>query len=197
MPVYPLPNLDPNAAPWGRSVNQRLSDLENAAERKQQDDVNTNKQQNSTAQVLAGQIASISSVVNTLQAIANVQYGELGELGNFSGFYNGSRPRLTFTVPTGRVEIGYGGSLSGGSGYFCYSIVNADSGAVYISRDSVQQNGAQRVAVTGGASFAPSGYKTTVISVPAGARITVTLELFAQDTFVYFFGSSLLARVAP
>lgn len=204
MPVYPQPMLDPNAAPWGRSVNDRLAALELAAERKRQDDINTNKQQNSSAGTLTQQVAtlssvvtSLSSVVATLQAISNVQYGEMGEATNFSGFFNGSRPTLAITSPTGRLEVGYGGSLNSGNGYFVYSVTNRSTGQVYISRDSVQSSPAQRVAVSGGASFAPSGYKNVVVNVPANTPLNVSLELYTGDSFTYFMGGSILARVAP
>lgn len=197
MPVYPAPNLDPNAAPWGRSVNDRLAALELAANRRSKDDININKQQNSSAQTLASQVANLTSVVNTLAAVSSVQYVELGAVSNFSGFYNGTRPTVTVTSITGRLEIGYGGSLNGGDGYVVYSVTNAATGAVVYSRDTIQANGAQRVAISGGASFAPSGYKSIVVPVPANVPLTVRLELFAANTFTYFFGSSLLVRVAP
>lgn len=190
MPVYPQPNLDPNAAPWGRSVNTRLAALELAASRKDLNDINTNKQQNSTAVSLSDQVA-------VLLALANVQYAEMGAATNFSGYYTGAKASVNITSPTGRLEVGFGGSLNGGSGYFVYSIVESDSGSVVVDRDSVLNNPAQRVAVSGGSSFAPSGYKTIVRTVPVNRPLTVTLELNAQDSFVYFFGGSLLARVAP
>lgn len=203
MPVYPQPNLDPNAAPWGRAVDQRLALLEQGADRKDKNDININKQQNSTAQVLAGQIAQLSSVVaqltsvtNTLAAASNVQYGELGQIGNFSGFYGGARPTFLITSASGRIEIAYGGSIGGGSGYFVYSITNPATGATIVSRDTVLANAAARVAVTGGASFAPSGYKTAIINVPANTTVRVTLEFSVQDTFCTVFGSSLLVRGA-
>ena len=204
MPVYPQPNLDPNAAPWGRSVDQRLANLEQDADRKAQNDVNINKQQNSTAQVLAGQIAQLSSVVaqltsvtNTLAAASNVQYGEMGAASNFSGFYGGSRPSYLITSASGRIEIGYGGSLNGGNGYICYQVVNLDTGAVIVNRNTIQQSPSRRIAITGGASFTPSGYRTEIVDVPVDANLRVTVQLYASDTYVAFLGSSVQAKVTP
>lgn len=198
MPVIPSSNLDPNAAPWGRWVTEHIQSLEQDADRAAKAEDNINKQQNSTALAMQQRIGEISSIVDTLTAISKVQYAESTDLAtNFSGFFNGTRPTVNVTSPTGRVEINFGGSLNGGSGYFCYSIFNNKTNSTVVSRDSVQANPAQRVAVTGGASFSPSGYKSTVLTVPNDAPLTIRLEMFASDAFVAFLGGSILARVAP
>jgi hypothetical protein len=51
--------------------------------------------------------------------------------------------------------------------------------------------------VSGAASFAPSGWKTTVVDVPSGVPLTVSLELNANSTSTYFFGGSFLVRRLP
>lgn len=204
----PSSNLDPNVAPWGRWVTQELQAIQRERARQLLDDVNINKQQNSTArllaeqqaqllaqqEVLAKQVADVENIVTTLTAASLVQYSEMAEAFNFTGFYNGSRPALKVTTPTGRLEIGYGGSLNGGDGYFLYSIVNADTGIVYADRNVIFNSAPKRVAVTGGASFSPSGYKNVVVTVPPNVPLTVTLELYANNSFVYFVGGSLLVR---
>lgn len=204
MPVYPQPNLDPNAAPWGRSVNARLDTLETAADRVAQENINVNKQQNSTSTALASQIktladtvASLQSITAKLQSVAILNYMEFTTgLTDFTGWYPGTAASVKVTSVTGRLELNYGGSLNGGSGYFVASITNATTGAVVLSRDTGLNNPAQRVAVSGGASFAPSGYKTLITNVPIDTPLTVKLELNAQDSFTYFMGGSILVRDA-
>jgi len=204
MPVYPQPNLDPNAAPWGRSVNQRLLELEQSAGRKVLDDINVNKQQNSSARALAEQIKTLADTVTSLQevteklrSVAVLNYVEFTTpLGDFSNWYPGTAASVDVTSITGRLELNYGGSLNGGSGYFVVSITDTETGDVVLSRETGLENPAQRVAVTGGASFSPSGYKTLIADVPTNTPLTVKLELNAQDNFTYFMGGSLLVRDA-
>jgi len=139
-------------------------------------------------------VATLQDAVDTLTALADVQYAEFttGVTG-FTGFYTGVVPVTNVTSPTGRIEIGFGGSLNGGDGYFCYSVTTG-AGAVIVNRATVQANPARRVAVTGGASFAPSGYKQVIVSVPIATPLVVKLELFASTAFTYFFGGSILCR---
>jgi hypothetical protein len=74
---------------------------------------------------------------------------------------------------------------------------NAQTGAAVVSRAPVLVSPAERVAVSGGASFAPSGWKTTVVDVPSGVPLTVSLELNANSASTYFFGGSILVRRLP
>jgi hypothetical protein len=183
--------------PWARDVSDRLRAIERALRNREVGDLNLNKGLNASIRLLTRQFASVKKVTDTLLAIATVEQDETTTaVTNFSGFYGGSLPTVTISSPTGRIEVGYGGSLNGGVGYFCYSVVGASSGII-VTRASVQSNPARRVAISGGSSFAPSGWKTTIISVPVDEPLTVRLELFAGDTFTYFFGGSIQARVAP
>lgn len=146
---------------------------------------------------LDAQQATLAAQVDLLTAIADVQYAETttGRDG-FTGFYTGALPTVELSSPSGRIEVAYGGSLNGGEGYFCFSVTGATSGAI-VTAAAVQANPARRVAVTGGASFAPSGHRSMVVTVPADEVMTVTLAYYAADTYVYFFGGSILARVTP
>lgn len=59
MPVYPQPNLGPNSAPWGRSVDKRLNGIESLLSRSDLENVNVNKQQNSTINSMNMQLLAI------------------------------------------------------------------------------------------------------------------------------------------
>ena len=60
--LYPRMNLSPEATPWGRLVQQKLDELELAAERRAQGELNTNKAQNGTLGVLSRAIAQLVAV---------------------------------------------------------------------------------------------------------------------------------------
>lgn len=190
MATIPPMNLGPDAAPWGREIQTRLQNQEQEIARLRQDVENS-------LRAINGSLSNIGGVVNVLNATAAIQYQEFNtSISGFSGWYSGPLPSVTVSSPTGRLEIGYGGALDGGDGYFCYSVVGAISGTI-VSRDTILNTPAQRVAVTGGASFAPSGWHTGIISVPANETLTVTLQINSSSTFVTVFGGSIYARTSP
>jgi hypothetical protein len=187
----PEPKLEPQSQPWGRWVSSSISALSRGVSgliasvtRLTSDTAaNFNRQQT--------QIATLNSLANTLSA--EFTYGITG----FTGWYSSSPASFFIESPTNRMEIGFGGSLNGGSGYFAYSVTVVPAGTVVVDRATILANPAQRVAVSGGASFAPSGWKTVVIDVPAGTTLQVSLELNTDSEFTYFFGGSILARPLP
>lgn len=211
---------DPANAPWSRWVQTQIAQLVRSAERRAAGEQNANKQLNSSIKLLSRQLTSLTDITTdlaaqqltlqaqqatlaaqqaTLLAIATVQSAEFSTgITGFTGFYGGATalPSVTITSPTGRLEVAYGGSLNSGDGYFCYSIVDSN-GTVVVNRSTIQASPARRVAVSGGASFAPSGWKTSVITVPVNVPLTVKLELNTGTTSTYFFGGSIVARVAP
>lgn len=142
-------------------------------------------------------VDKLQSTVNTLLAVADVRYQEFTAPGvtGFTGWYAGAVPMPTVNVtsPTGRIEIGFGGSLNGGDAYFCYSVTTA-AGAVIVDRTAVQTNPAQRLGLSGGASFAASAYKQVIVTVPPAVPLVVKLELYTSSMFTYFFGGSILCR---
>jgi len=197
MVKFPQANLGTEATRWGADVERRILDAERDAARRKEGELNANKQGQSSMGLLSEQVRDLTAQVATLNALASVSYAETTTgVSGFTGFYSGSVPTVTVTSPTGRLEVGFGGSLNGGNGYFCYSITGATSGSV-VSRATVQANPARRVAVSGGAGFAPSGYKTVIETVPKDEGLTVKVEFYAEDNYVYFFGGSIMARVAP
>ncbi|WGD36831.1 hypothetical protein [Lysinibacter sp. HNR] len=144
---------------------------------------------------LREQVAAQATVIETLTAIADSKYAEFTtHVGGFVGWADSVSVALT--SPTGRIEIHWGGALNGGEGYFCYSVRGDRSGTI-VSRESLLQNPARRVAVTGGASFAPSGSAAAIVDVPRGESLTVQLHLCSSLSFTTFFGGWVLARVAP
>ena len=204
MAVYPKMNLSPEATPWGKRIQSDVESVIGALNLADSNNLNGNKGQNATLNGLSAQIAALQLVTdqltvntNTLLGIAGVQYSEwtAGATATGTGFIF-SPTSVVINSPTGRIEIAFGGSLNGGQGYFCYG-VETSSGTVIVDRATVQANPAQRVAVTGGASFSPSGYKSVIINVPANTNLVVSLELFSGLAGTYFLGGSIQARVAP
>jgi len=212
MAVTPPHNLDPNAAPWGRWATERIETLDTMLTRGKQDQANNNYQLNGSINVINEQVRLIreqqDSIRLTVEQLAVqqalltsyqvVRYADSDSTStNFSGWYTGSLPSVTLASATGRIEVGYGGSLNGGNGYICYQVVNLDTGAVIVNRNTIQQSPSRRIAITGGASFTPSGYRTEIVDVPVDANLRVTVQLYASDTYVAFLGSSVQAKVTP
>ena len=197
MAKFPQANLGTEATRWGADVERRILDAERDAARRKEGELNANKQGQSSMGLLSEQVRDLTAQVATLNALASVSYAETTTgVSGFTGFYSSPVPTVIVTSSTGRLEVGFGGSLNGGNGYFCYSITGVTSGSV-VSRTTVQANPARRVAVSGGAAFAPSGYKTVIQTVPKDEGLTVKVEFYAENNYVYFFGGSIMARVAP
>lgn len=186
----PPMNLSPEATPWGREMMNRVMALEAKLAANQQDTDNVLRTVN-------GALTNLGESVQYLRALSGFAYSEFSSTATgFTGWYTGTRPSVIISSETGRLEIGYGGALNGGDGYFCFSAVGTVSGTI-VTRDSVLSNPARRVAVSGGASFAPSGWHTGVIDVPRGEQITLTLEINSLLSFVTIFGGSIYARPTP
>lgn len=187
---YPKHNLPTVSSPWASKVQGEQERLAREFERYRGTSDNSAKGGSSS-------LALLTKQVRLLTALANVQYAEwTGGATGFSGWYPGTVASVNLTSPSGRIEIGFGGSLNGGNGYFCYSITGAQSGVI-VDRAVVQANPARRIAASGGASFTASGHNQLVETVPVDESLTVKVELYAADTFVYFFGAHIFARVAP
>lgn len=68
MPGSPRNNLDSNSAPWGRWVDQNIDDINTALGRNGQDQLNNNKQLNSSINVIGQQIQALQDQQNILAA---------------------------------------------------------------------------------------------------------------------------------
>lgn len=190
-PFLPL-NLDRNATPAGKELQQRLGNVEDLLSRFM-------ASQQNAANAATSALALLSKQVQLLEAEANVQYNEwqnLNGITGFTGFYSPAVASVQISSPSGRIEVGFGGSLNSGNGYFCYSVTGAKSGTV-VAASTVQQNYAERVAVSGGASFTASAFNTVLVNVPANEVMTVKVELYAASSMTYFFGARISARVTP
>lgn len=198
---FPKNNLPPDAAKWARAVEAAI----NAATR----GVNsiTNRGENNSSSTtgalarLSQQVSDIASVNAGLQdAVARLEAaGQVAQsesqpnaVLNNVGFYNGTRPQVKMTSPTGRIQVQFGGSINSGNAAIVFNATGAD-GQSYMSRDTMRDNYAQRVALSGGAAFTPSGYRSFVLNVDPGVEVTLTLEVYAFNTGVYFVGGSIQA----
>jgi len=226
LPLFPDANLESGAMPWARRIQKELLALMRSTRRQINYLNNANKRTTATLssqgrtliQLAATQVelASIQDdqaqilidvqkavdasgrAISRLDALARSEYASSNaQFGNFTGFYTGTKPEVTITSPTGKLQLQFGGSLNGGSGYFVYTVIRNDTGEAFVNRDTVVEDPSRRVALSGGASFSPSGYNTIVISVPANVSLTVRCEVYAESTFVTFVGRSIFAQVAP
>lgn len=213
MTQYPPLNLDPKATPWGKAIQRELEALKTDFKRYKDSQGNAGRAGSSTMATLSGQVASLtqttqqltsvttslSGVTTTLSAVANVQYAEwvssTGSTLGTSGWLV-APASVRVTSPTGRLEVGFGGSLNSGNGTFAYQIVGDSSGTI-VNRTDVRNNMAQRASLSGGASFTPSIFNTVILSVPKNEPLTVTAQLYSESATTYFYGARILARVAP
>lgn len=203
-PVSPMGN---DGDPLIREMMTRIQNLRGDLGRIAQDASNGYGGAASSINGLQGQVNTIQTTVDATAAIVarldalSVLASDTDSNGvtGFTGFSaSGFRPAVTIATPTGKLEVQFGGSLNSGEGFFVYSIVEVSSGTVYVNRATLQTDPTQRIAISGGASFAPSGYRTAIVSgLPVGSDLLVTLEYYASSTFTYFFGGSILARPSP
>lgn len=187
--VFPRPDLGPSDE-WARNVMDRVIALEKEALANRAGTTGINRN-------VAASTANLADQIAYLYSLQSYEYAEFttGFLSTGAGWQT-SPCSVTISSPTGRLRLTYGGSLNGGDAYICYQVTGVSSGTL-ISRSTLQSNPARRVAVSGGASFAPSGFTTTVIDVPVDEEVTISLELYASSAFEYFFGGSISAQVIP
>ena len=140
-------------------------------------------------------VPKLQEQVAVLTAMQRREYAEwVAWLTGTTGWY-ASPCSVLITSSTGRIEVGYGGSLNGGNGYFCYSVTRVSDGSVIVDRTVIQGSAAQRVAVTGGSSFTPSGWRTAPVDVPVDVQVRVALEIYGGSTATNFAGGAVSARV--
>ena len=140
---------------------------------------------------------AVQQQLDYLTSLQRVEYAEFTAAITGTANWVSSPAAVNISTPTGRLAVTYGGAANGGFAYFAYSIVNASTGAVIVNRDTIRNNPARRVAISGGASFAPSGSQSAVVTVPANTNLTVRVEAWCQDSFVAIFGGSIQAQVVP
>lgn len=190
--LFPAINLPAAATPWAKRIQSALQSLERTTDR-------IAKAESNRANGVSSVLSLLSRQVAVLSAVANGTYAEWNNASGvtFTGWYsNPAIAQVQISSPTGRLEVGFGGSLNSGNGVFCYSITGSVSGTV-VARTTVLANYAQRVALSGGASFTPSAFNTVTIAVPPDETLTVSLEMNGFTSGVYFYGGRISARPAP
>lgn len=194
-PKHSLAESDPWARKVESGVKSNTSDL--ASLRKWSEAQNQGTA--ASLDALRQQIAGLQEANQYLISLQSAAYAEFpGFISAPAGWYDGGgKASVVIQSPTGRLDIGFGGATSGGDSWFAYSVIGANTSTVYVSRDSFLGNAARYVAVTGGAGFAPSGFKTAIQSVPTTEPLIVTLEVNVADAFVTVAGGSIYARVSP
>lgn len=122
---------------------------------------------------LAQMVKQLQERVRLLQALQTLTVSEWrGYADGKSGWWKPVTD-ATVTTPTGRIEVRWGGSVSFGGATFAIEVSRA--GAVVLSRDGVASDPSRRVNVEGGASFIPSNFNGTVVSVTPNVPVTVSL----------------------
>lgn len=198
--VYPPRDLPGKAEVWGRKVEEVSKALQKAQDQLSQLVSNSNRSTSGQLAVLAKQIETLTAqqqYLFSLQSLDTIEDVSSRLVGQAAWMSN--PPTLKVRSATGRIEIQYGGSGNNGSGYFGYQVVSSVLGTI-VSRTSVINNPAKRVAVSGGVSFAPSGFTTDVVEVPPDLLLDVSLEVYGVDTpsnSFYFIGGKLSVRTAP
>lgn len=201
---WPDSGFSSQSQAWRRMAEKRVSGVEARADEAFVRAENANRGRESSARSLALRVQEIADLQSTqsvaidrLNELAVVEYLEFVE--EIFGVDENWLPRkvqVEISTSTGRLEIEYGGAGNGGDMYFCYQVLNGST--VVVNRSTIQGNPARRVAVTGGASFAPSGARRQIATgLPRNVPLTVSLEIYTKSRFVTVFGGSIMARVAP
>lgn len=205
MPQFPQANLPVDSMRWGRSVEAAINSLERSANSL----VNRGENGSSSSTMSLAKIGSQISELRAVQDEMNRTQEKLVAAGQVAqnesqpnallspGFYEGTgRPEVTILSPTGKIDVQFGGSVNSGNGVFVISVVGASTGTVFVNRNSMVNNMAQRLALSGGANFTPSAYRSMVVNVSASEPVRVRLEVNAFNDGLYFVGGSVLARAA-
>lgn len=197
--VYPPRDLPGRADNWGRRVEEVNKDLLARQVQIQQMVENGLRSTSGQLAVLSRQIDTLASQQEFLISLSRVVSGSFSDIRQVAqGQWMPDPVEVTLSSPSGRIEITFGGSANNGGTVFAYQVVGATSGTV-ISRGSILTDLSKRVAVTGGATFYPSGFSTVIEQVPVNEALTISLHAYADNAFpdVYISGGRILVRVAP
>lgn len=197
--VYPPRDLPGRADNWGRRVEEVDRDLLDRQVQLRQSLDNGLRSTSGQLAVLARQIDALASQQEFLISLSKVESRSFSDIRQVAqGQWMPNPVEVTLSSPSGRIEITFGGSANNGGTVFAYQVVGSTSGTV-ISRGSILTDLSKRVAVTGGATFSPSGFATVIEQVPVNEILTISLHAYADNAFpdVYISGGRILARVAP
>lgn len=203
MVQFPQGNLPTDSMRWGRAVEAAINALERGVSSLTNRGDNTSSSSSSSLAKIGSQISELRAIQDDMKATQDtlVAAGRVAQSESqpnatvIPGFYEGSgRPEVTITSPSGKIDVQFGGSLNSGNGVFVISVVGLNTGTVYVNRDSMVNNYAQRLAMSGGANFTPSAYRSMVVNVSSSEPVRVRLEVNAFTNGLYFVGGSVLAR---
>lgn len=178
-----------------RWLEQRVSTLEDQADLNGQDTLNSLQMVNSSITQLQQRVKVLSAQAVQYYSSNNTTYAPPGAAG-VAAWVTAARPSVQLSSPTGRIKISFGVAVNNGNGIAGYSVVDSNTGAVYVDKTSFLGNQAASIYLSGGASFTPTGFKALIVTVPQDTAITVTLEMYCSDGFAYFFSPNLLVEVA-
>jgi hypothetical protein len=192
MPVSPRNNLDPNSAPWGRWVDQNIDDINTALGRNDLDQLNNNKQLNSSVNVISTQISDLAKVVSDLQVaqdqlanttayltslrtssvrVNSVNSGQIPADATVR-YFDAVGGSLSLPVPTGKLLLSYGCGEMSLTPDTATSSINA---YVAVSVSGGEPQNSARV-FTVGQRIGSAASRSTVLDVPTTGEIVVQLK---------------------
>lgn len=195
MPATPPFAFPQEQASYVRWLEQRITTLENKVGQNATDTLTSLKMVNSS-------ITLLNSRVNLLRAQAVQYYSSNNSTyppptPGTPAWITASRPSVQLSTPTGHLKISYGVAANNGNGIAGFSIVDANTGAVYVDKASFLGNQATSIYLSGGASFTPTGFKVLInTTIPPNTAVIVTHEMYCSDGNAYFFSPNLLVEVA-
>lgn len=195
MPATPPFAFSSESAPYVRWLEQRVTNLENQASLNAQNTLNSLQMVNSSITQLNQRVKVLSAQAVQYYSANNSTYAPPGAAGT-AAWVTAARPSVQVSTPTGRLKISFGVAVNNGNGIAGYSIVDANTSAVYVDKSSFVGNQASSIYLSGGASFTPTGFKVLIVTVPANTLLTITHEMYCSDGYAYFFSPNLLVEVA-
>jgi hypothetical protein len=194
MPATPPFAFDASQAPYVRWLEQRVKSLEDRAAQNASDTATSLAMVNSSITQLNQRVKVLSAQAVQYYSANNSTYASAQN--GVAAWITASRPSVQMSTPTGRIKIGFGVAVNNGNGIAGYSIVDANTGAVYVDKSTFVGDQSRSIYLSGGASFTPTGFKQAIVTVPANTLLTITVEMYCSDGYAFFFSPNLLVEVA-
>ena len=190
----PEPKLEPQSQPWGRWVTTALTNVVSG---------------------LASLVTRVAQLTSDTAANLNRQQAAIIALNDLTyirrGYFNSEIYRTGTDSPvyptlanvilnstSGRLEVGYGGALRGGTGAFMMEVrYGASWDFVAYSKEDCLNDYSRTVRITNSGTIPVSGWVTTIIDVPIGVSLQVNLWTYRESTSIYYRAGSIMARPVP
>ncbi|MET4703105.1 hypothetical protein [Frigoribacterium sp. UYMn621] len=188
MPVFMPPiNLDVNATPWAKAMQQRMDDVELSASRSANEGANANSTAAATLNVVARQIADLKAVVALLGSLSA------------TAIYNNSGMALPtgvqtvyLTVPAGMTKMSYT-AFAFGSGRNPTGAT--DNVLIYVTGPT-GNSGIATVSVAPGATqYVSAGTVGTLSGLVAGQQMAFQTSLSANSAWAANAGNTINTQV--